>query len=143
VINALVDVASRALQAAKNFLGIASPSRVFREQVGRQMGAGMAEGLRASTSHVIAEASALADAATRAASASLDVSSGNAGLARGFGGLAPSTAGAGITSTSAPLPVTIPIHIGDEVVRVVRTEIDTSNRDVRRTVRAGAGVTAG
>lgn len=59
------------------------------------------------------------------------------------GGPGGASGGAGITSTSAPLPVTIPIHIGDEVVRVVRTEIDTSNRSTKRVVRAGAGVTAG
>jgi phage-related protein len=142
VTNFLIGLAQDALGAVKRFLGIASPSRVFRDQVGRRIGEGLAQGIKDSTGGVIAQAKAMSEAATRAASTSIGVASLNTDAARGFGGLAPNSA-PGITSTSAPLPVTIPIHIGDEVVRVVRTEIDTSNRDVRRTVRAGAGVTAG
>jgi phage-related protein len=138
----LMGLARDALAAVKNFFGIKSPSTVMRDQVGKQLGAGLAQGIKDSTGGVIAQAKAMSEAATRAASTSIGVASLNTDAARGFGGLAPNSA-PGITSTSAPLPVTIPIHIGDEVVRVVRTEIDTSNRDVRRTVRAGAGVTAG
>ena len=42
--DAVKDAASRALDAAKSFLGINSPSRVFRDQVGAMMAEGMAEG---------------------------------------------------------------------------------------------------
>ena len=38
--NAVADAARNALDAAKNALGIHSPSRVFRDQVGKQMAAG-------------------------------------------------------------------------------------------------------
>ena len=39
------NAARGALQAAKDFLGINSPSRVFKDEVGRQIGAGMALGI--------------------------------------------------------------------------------------------------
>lgn len=42
--DAVKDAANRALEAAKNFLGIASPSKVFRDQVGAMMAEGMAIG---------------------------------------------------------------------------------------------------
>ncbi|MEU3452186.1 hypothetical protein ABZ671_00885 [Micromonospora sp. NPDC006766] len=38
-----------------------------------------------------------------------------------------------------PTQVEIPIYIGDEVVRVVRTEISSSNRGIRRRATAGSG----
>ena len=44
IVNAAKNAAKRALDAAKNFLGIHSPSRVFRDQVGKNMALGIAEG---------------------------------------------------------------------------------------------------
>lgn len=44
IVSAAKSAASRALESAKNFLGIKSPSRVFRDQVGMQMARGMALG---------------------------------------------------------------------------------------------------
>ena len=44
--NALKDLAGQALQAAKNALGIESPSKVFRNQVGRFIPEGVALGVR-------------------------------------------------------------------------------------------------
>lgn len=41
----LQDMASQALDAVKDKLGIKSPSRVFRDQVGKQIPAGMAQGV--------------------------------------------------------------------------------------------------
>lgn len=43
--NSVVEAAKRALDAAKEFLGIQSPSTVMRDQVGKMIGAGMAEGI--------------------------------------------------------------------------------------------------
>lgn len=43
--DAALGVAKSALNAAKDFLGINSPSRVFKEEVGKQIPAGMAEGI--------------------------------------------------------------------------------------------------
>ena len=46
VMGAVGDLASNALDAAKNFLGIHSPSRKFRDEVGKQMAKGMADGIK-------------------------------------------------------------------------------------------------
>lgn len=46
------NAAQNALDATKNFLGIHSPSTVFEDQVGAQIGAGMANGITASTKQV-------------------------------------------------------------------------------------------
>jgi len=45
ITNAARDAAAMALDAAKKLLGIASPSKVFADQVGYQMSAGMAAGI--------------------------------------------------------------------------------------------------
>ena len=45
IIDAAKSAASAALNAAKEFLGIASPSKVMRDQVGRFIPAGIAEGI--------------------------------------------------------------------------------------------------
>ena len=44
IVEAAKDAARRALDAAKNFLGINSPSKVFEMEVGRNMALGMGEG---------------------------------------------------------------------------------------------------
>lgn len=48
----VVDSAKGALTKTKDFLGIKSPSRVMRDQVGKMIGAGMAEGIKASAGKV-------------------------------------------------------------------------------------------
>ena len=48
----VVQAAKAALDAAKDFLGINSPSRLFRDQVGLMIGAGMAAGIDQSSSQV-------------------------------------------------------------------------------------------
>jgi hypothetical protein len=45
VINALIGVVNNAIEAAKKLLGIASPSKLFADQIGYQMSAGMAAGI--------------------------------------------------------------------------------------------------
>lgn len=50
--NSVVDAAKSALDGAKNFLGIKSPSRVMRDEVGKMIGAGMAEGIADSAKQV-------------------------------------------------------------------------------------------
>ena len=50
--DSVVQAAKAALDAAKDFLGINSPSRLFRDQVGLMIGAGMAAGIDQSSSQV-------------------------------------------------------------------------------------------
>ena len=52
IADAARDAARNALNAAKNFLGIQSPSKVFRVQVGEMIGAGMALGIKDSEKEV-------------------------------------------------------------------------------------------
>ncbi|WP_373232100.1 phage tail tape measure protein [Cohnella sp.] len=50
--NSVVDAAKDALNRTKDFLGIRSPSRLMRDEVGIQIGAGMAEGIADSAKQV-------------------------------------------------------------------------------------------
>lgn len=63
IINKMKEIASGALNAVKSFLGIKSPSRVMRDQVGKMIGAGLADGIDASTKKVVQSAQATSAAA--------------------------------------------------------------------------------
>ena len=52
VAGAIKDVVNKGLQAAKEALGIASPSKVFRDEVGKWIPAGVAVGIQANTQDV-------------------------------------------------------------------------------------------
>lgn len=67
VVDAAKSVAESALNAAKSFLGIHSPSRVFKEQVGLQTDAGQAEGM-------LENADLVEDAAREVSQKALDAS---------------------------------------------------------------------
>ncbi|GIO36876.1 hypothetical protein J41TS12_17370 [Paenibacillus antibioticophila] len=57
--NSVVEAAKGALDGAKKFLGIHSPSRVMRDQVGKMIPAGMAEGIKDSAKQVNAAMDAM------------------------------------------------------------------------------------
>jgi len=59
--NAVVDVATGAFKAALNFLGIHSPSRLFRDQVGVMIGRGMANGIHDSSKDVVSAATKMSE----------------------------------------------------------------------------------
>lgn len=50
--NSVVNAAKNALSSVKGFLGIQSPSRVMRDQVGLMIGAGVAQGIQDSTKQI-------------------------------------------------------------------------------------------
>lgn len=52
LVKSVKDAGQRALDGVKDLLGIKSPSKVFEEQVGLQIGAGMARGISRSTKQV-------------------------------------------------------------------------------------------
>ena len=52
IVNAARNAAKKALSAAKKFLGIESPSKVFRDQVGKNISLGMALGIEKATPQV-------------------------------------------------------------------------------------------
>lgn len=55
------DAAKGALDGIKNFLGIHSPSRVFRDQVGKMIGMGLAEGIDKSAAEAVKSAESMAE----------------------------------------------------------------------------------
>lgn len=55
------DAAKGALDGIKNFLGIHSPSRVFRDQVGKMIGMGLAEGIDKSAVEAVKSAESMAE----------------------------------------------------------------------------------
>lgn len=57
IINKMKEIASSALDTVKSFLGIKSPSRVMRDQVGKMIGEGMADGIDSSTRDAVKSAS--------------------------------------------------------------------------------------
>lgn len=57
------NLAANAWQSAKNALGIASPSKVMADEVGKWIPAGMAEGIEANLAPIDASARLMADAA--------------------------------------------------------------------------------
>lgn len=61
--SAAISVAQSALSAAKSELGINSPSRVFRDEVGEMIGAGIAEGMELSIADIKKAANLLGDTA--------------------------------------------------------------------------------
>lgn len=65
--DAAKDAAKGALDGVKNLLGIHSPSRVFRDEVGVMIGLGMAEGIDSTQNRVVKSATALGRAALAAA----------------------------------------------------------------------------
>lgn len=72
LVDAAVDAASSAFNAAKNFLGIKSPSRLFRDEIGKMIPAGMAVGIEADTPEAVASVDAMVDRMAAAAQAAAD-----------------------------------------------------------------------
>ena len=52
LVDAVKNAAQQALNAAKSFLGIQSPSKVFRDSVGKMIDMGLAEGIEGNTKYV-------------------------------------------------------------------------------------------
>jgi hypothetical protein len=132
LINSVTAPVSDAISKAKGLLGISSPSRVFRD-IGRQTVAGLTEGL-SRTAAVERAAERLAQATTAGyGDVRLQPAVALAGTLTGASSAEASAAGLG-----GPLYLEAHIEIGGEVIRVVRTELKQANRELKRTVKAGA-----
>ena len=83
--NALKDLAKKALQAAKDVLGIESPSKVFRDQVGRYIPAGVALGIRNNLGQVKAAVRQMSATATDNFAATLQMDTQESKRASGGG----------------------------------------------------------
>lgn len=79
------DLAKKALQAAKDVLGIESPSKVFRDQVGRYIPAGVALGIRNNLGQVKAAVRQMSATATDNFAATLQMDTQESKRASGGG----------------------------------------------------------
>lgn len=75
IIDAARNVARNALNAAKRFLGIASPSKVMRDQIGKFIPEGMAVGIKANTKPLTDAMHGLSDLTTKSLQSDLRISS--------------------------------------------------------------------
>lgn len=118
ITGAVRDLASSLLSAAKSALGIASPSKLFRDEIGRWIPEGMAVGITANTDGLIKSARDLADLAVAAATPTGP--SGSAAALSGIRG----------RSAAAAAPVQVVVHVAGsirsdrELVSLIRDEMD-------------------
>ena len=113
IMDAARNVAQSALNAAKSFLGIHSPSRVFRDQVGYQMDAGQAIGIEEN-------ADLVEDAAKEVSQKALDASMNvNYDL--------PST-----DSVSREIGASFSSRVTQTVNRVIEVPLNISGREIAR-----------
>ncbi|MFK0222240.1 phage tail tape measure protein [Streptomyces vinaceus] len=85
--SSLKNLAANALSAAKSFLGIQSPSRVFADQVGRNISEGVAQGIDDHASRPVSSVRGLAGQLARQRIAGPSITSGGFALAGGGGGI--------------------------------------------------------
>lgn len=114
----VVNAASGALGGAKKFLGIESPSRVFRDQVGSMIGAGMAEGIADSAREV--------DAAMNGLNRKLDVNA-NVGVTGNKGG---SSANRSVIEHTGTIRVE-GVNDDNQLFSIVDIVMDQLRREVR------------
>lgn len=114
---------------AKDFLGIGSPSKVFRDEVGKWVPEGMAEGIEGNLGVVKKATSRMADTSVGPFSSSgVDI-----------GPLTRSRRST-VTSSSGTGDVNVVVMIdGKEFKGMIRTEISDTNRATRTAVMAGRG----
>ena len=113
IIHAAREVARDALDAAKSFLGIHSPSRVFRDEVGEQIDRGEAEGI-IDNAHIVEDAAA--EVSEKALDASMDV---NYNL--------PNT-----ESVSQDIGASFTSRVAQTVNRVIEVPLNISGREIAR-----------
>ncbi|MEU8839920.1 phage tail tape measure protein [Streptomyces roseus] len=85
--SSLKNLASNALSAAKDFLGIKSPSRVFADHVGRNISEGVAQGIDDHAHRPVSSVRGLAGQLAKQRIAGPSITSGGFALAGGGGGM--------------------------------------------------------
>lgn len=117
-VGALVDAvkaaAQKALESAKNFLGIHSPSAVFRDDIGQMIDLGMAEGIEKYTSPIKDAMGGLSDMGRNAFQSARNIVSGGYEQTQ----LAPAGFG----------NITIPVKIGDSKFGEATVKANQINR---------------
>lgn len=123
LISSVIEAASNALYAVKSFLGIRSPSTVMRDQVGKMIGLGMAEGITDSTRQVDAAMSKL----SRGLNADINVN-GN-GTAVGAAGA--SGAGNSSSNNSTELTINTPVYLDGKILTNAVSKVQYQNSNGR------------
>ena len=128
-------VVNGAINAAKNALGIRSPSRVFQE-IGVDTLRGLAEGL----AHTQLVDQAMAGVIDRVRLPGVEMVGDGASLARSVRvGAAPAPAPLEVAG-ERPMNFEVRVYVGDrEITDIVRTEINEHDRALDRRVTAGTG----
>lgn len=117
LVGSVVDAAKGALNSVKGFLGIHSPSRVFRDQVGRYIPEGMAVGIRKAGPSVVSAMGGVADAAVERAKTARAAISASVGAVTASGGIG-SAPGETVNNYIFNQPVKTPY----ETARAIRME---------------------
>lgn len=125
IVNAAKSAAKKALDAAKSALGISSPSKVFRDQVGKNIATGWAAGIDKNASLVTRAVSGIDSAITDIPSNPIDYSA-----TAGYGGAFASGAAAG-TNKTVQITNYITIENADDPERVADTLCRTMKLQMR------------
>lgn len=115
LVSAVTDVGSQAVNGIKNFFGIASPSKLMRDEIGKFIPQGLALGIEDKEDEVSEAMGILGTGTLRGVSASLALA--------GTGLTASAYAGAG----NAPTQVVAPIYIGDRLLDTFVVEATARN----------------
>lgn len=90
--NAVKNAVESAISGVKDFLGIASPSKLMRDEIGKMMGEGVGEGILASTKDVLKDAGRFTDTITSGLSQAVPaINAGLSATADGLGSRASGT----------------------------------------------------
>lgn len=124
------NLARRLLNAAKSALGIASPSKLFRDQIGKWIPAGAAEGVEDNTGVAV-------NAVRRMAGNLLSASAPS--FLRNASGLLSRSSGSAAAAVQAG-DTFVTVILDDQPIKaVIRKEMSESNRALKRGVLAGSG----
>lgn len=134
ITSAAKNVASSALSAAKNFLGIHSPSRVFKDEVGKMLDLGMAEGILVNADPIKNALNEISDISVQTANKSITTDMRNNSVATNSA----DTENALISKMNQILgmyenktnigPIVIPVYIGqDKIDQKITEAINIAN----------------
>lgn len=124
LVNSVKDSVKGALNSAKDFLGIRSPSTLFRDQVGGMIGAGMAEGILDSASTVKAAMGKLNGQLTTEASI-------NFNAAARANGQKSALADAGGSLSGPAIQVNVPILLDGQIITKTTSRIQYGRNRTR------------
>lgn len=126
LVDKVKNLAGSLLDAAKGALGIASPSKLFRDEIGKFIPEGMALGITSNLAPVTIASARMAAAASAGARPGQWTGS--------------SASGPGPAPSASPQAFDVHVYLGDQELKdMVRVEVNESNRALKRGALSGAG----